>query len=380
MSDASVAEPLLTKREVEEAADDEYRSVHHVRPKSPGVPFLSLPFRPTSPPPRLLLVAGLLLVSASSLLVFLNLRLTPRKLPRRVWLRAVEDNHAGLGSVVGQTRLAAALAKAVDATLLVPHDATGHGYSAADYINPAAPVTLDTTSICVLSGRLGRQAVDSLPQDTRHFCDTGELTPSLRRLKLCTLIVDDRPWEYRRDFADCTSDWWDNIVQVPPAPKPASNSKTTVAVHVRWGDTKTRLGFDSATKNATLRSVPLDVAEGVIQKLASCHDLDVHVYMEDGAKDLCPLSHTFTLHDGKDVNPLDELRELASADVRLTATGGFASLIHWSARHGLSIVPVQTNGVTPHYARNKRIEVAYQRDFVQGQYSCADLEAALATS
>ncbi|BGP03496.1 hypothetical protein JCM10021v2_007229 [Rhodotorula toruloides] len=339
------------------------------RPKSPGAPFHVHDLFPTSLGP--LLILPFLLVTASFLLLFARLDSTSLLGPRRVRLRAVEDNHAGLGSVVGQTRLAAALANAVDVQLVVPHDPTGHGYSAADFINPEAPVTLDTTSVCVLSGRLAREAVEGLPHDARRFCDTGELSGSLQRLKECTVIVDDRPWEYRRDLADCTSDRWDGIIRVPSPPTRIARSKAIVAIHVRWGDTKSRIGFDSPTKNATLRSVPLAVAEPIVETLASCRELDVHVYMEDGAKDLFPLSHPYTLHDIKGVLPLDELRAIASADIRLTATGGFASLIHWSARHGLSIVPVQSTDVTPYYTPNERIKVAYQRDFIKTNKSQA---------
>lgn len=398
MADLSLVEPLLPRDSSEEAAETEkYPPILDGDLPDP----LSNPFHSLSPPHRRLLVTtGLLFMSACFLLLSTRSRSTSQQLPRRVWLRAVEDNHAGLGSVVGQTRLAAALARAVDATLLVPHDPTGHGYSAADFVNPGTPVALDTTSICVLSGRLPRDAVTNLSQDARRFCDTGSLSRSLELLRKCTLIVDDRPWEYRRDFADCTSEWWDKIVQfvsflpsavcheahcashrVPTPPKmPTRERKTVLAVHVRWGDTQGRLGFDAAGSNATMRSVPLAVAEAVITTLGGCRELEVHVYMENGVKDLFPLSHSYTLHDGKGASPLDELRQIASADIRLTATGGFASLIHWSARHGLSIVPVQSNEMAPYYARNKRIKLAYQRDFVYGTISCEDVEAALATA
>ncbi|PRQ70814.1 Proteophosphoglycan 5 [Rhodotorula toruloides] len=360
--------PRPSSKRAQRTADD-YSSMNERRPKSPGAPFHVHDLFPTSLGP--LLILPFLLVTASFLLLFARLDSTSLLGPRRVRLRAVEDNHAGLGSVVGQTRLAAALANAVDVQLVVPHDPTGHGYSAADFINPEAPVTLDTTSVCVLSGRLAREAVEGLPHDARRFCDTGELSGSLQRLKECTVIVDDRPWEYRRDLADCTSDRWDGIIRVPSPPTRIARSKAIVAIHVRWGDTKSRIGFDSPTKNATLRSVPLAVAEPIVETLASCRELDVHVYMEDGAKDLFPLSHPYTLHDIKGVLPLDELRAIASADIRLTATGGFASLIHWSARHGLSIVPVQSTDVTPYYTPNERIKVAYQRDFIKTNKSQA---------
>ncbi|BGP27679.1 proteophosphoglycan 5 [Rhodotorula toruloides] len=360
--DDALAEPLLTKSEVDEPG-----------PLSP-----EHALRRRLPVTRGILLPGLLLAILAPLYFHLRPRTTPPPSPKRIWLRAVEDNHSGLGSVVGQTRLAAALARAVDATLVVPHDPTGHGYSAADFINPDVPTLLDPTSVCVLSGRLTRNQTANLPHDARVFCDTGSLSKELERLKECTIIIDDRPWEYRRDFADCTSGWWDDIIQVPsPRGGFAGKAKTTVAVHVRWGDTRSRIGFDSPTKNATLRSIPLSVADPIVQKLASCRDLDVHVYMEDGAKDLFPLSHPYTLHDGKGVLPLDELREIANADIRLTATGGFASLIHWSARHGLSIVPVDPNGVAPYYTRSERIKVVYQGNVIAGQLSCDDLEAAL---
>lgn len=45
------------------------------------------------------------------------------------------------------------------------------------------------------------------------FCKTGELSEFLGALQECTLIIDDRPWEYRRDFGLCTMDWLDSIVQ-----------------------------------------------------------------------------------------------------------------------------------------------------------------------
>ncbi|GEM11005.1 proteophosphoglycan 5 [Rhodotorula toruloides] len=134
----------------------------------------------------------------------------------------------------------------------------------------------------------------------------------------------------------------DGIVRAPLPAKRTARRKASVVIHARWGGIKSRLGFESATKNATLCSVPLAAADPTVEKLASCHDLnlDVHVSMKDGAKDLFPRSHPYNLHDGQDVKPLNKLREIAFADVHLTATGVFTSLVHWSAGHGLFIVPV----------------------------------------
>ncbi|ORY81246.1 hypothetical protein BCR35DRAFT_265942 [Leucosporidium creatinivorum] len=302
--------------------------------------------------------------------------------PKRVWLRSIEDNHSGLGSVVGQQRLAAAGARALGAELIMPTDRTGHGYGAADYLNRYKHLELDVSQVCVLSARphlaATKTSAEAFVSSVMAFCRTGELSSELRALEECTLIIDDRPWEYRRDFGSCTMDWWDSIINVPaPSSKPFTRSKTSVAIHVRWGDTQSRLGFDSATHNATLRSTPLSVANPIINSLAACRSLDVHVYMEGGNSTLFPLNHPFTLHDGVGQDPLDDLRRIAEADVRISALGGFASLIHWSAKHGLSIVPSEIGQSPPLYTANKRIQVVYQGDVLSGKVGCETLEEAL---
>lgn len=81
--------------------------------------------------------------------------------PKRVWIRAIEDNHSGLGSVVGQTRMAAALARALEAELVIPAGPTGHNYDAADYLNRYKHLALNTTRVCVLSQRLERAKVSA---------------------------------------------------------------------------------------------------------------------------------------------------------------------------------------------------------------------------
>lgn len=136
--------------------------------------------------------------------------------PKRIWLRAVEDNTAGLGSVVHQLRFSAALARAVDARLVVPTTyAANHHYEVASYLNGHPSLQMNISRVCVLSAILKQQQTshETLVQVMKDWCTTGAIPPQLSALQPCTVIIDDRPWEYERHFAFCTVDWLDSILQ-----------------------------------------------------------------------------------------------------------------------------------------------------------------------
>lgn len=140
-------------------------------------------------------------------------------------------------------------------------------------------------------------------------------------------------------------------------------------------------GDELSKHNASLRSIPLDIANPIVNALAKCRPLDVHVYMENGAPSLFPLDQPFTLHDGVGVDDLDDLRLMASADVRISALGGYVDLIHWGARHGLSILPYidPNNFIAPSFTRtnHKRITLAYQWEMLNSSNVCQILSRAL---
>jgi len=99
--------------------------------------------------------------------------------------------------------------------------------------------------------------------------------------------------------------------------------------------------------------------------------------MEAGNPSLYPLDHPYTFHDGAGQDPLDDVRRIAVADVRVSANGNYAALIHWGAKHGLSILPTNEGGYPSMYENNHRIKVAYQGGFVNGAAGCEVLEEAL---
>jgi len=113
--------------------------------------------------------------------------------PRRVWLRSIEDNHSGLGSAIGQSQSAAAGAKALSAELIIPTSLTDHNYSASDWLNRYKHLDLDTTEVCVLTARYPalKRSPELFFTALNSFCATGELTPELKALEKCTLILGE---------------------------------------------------------------------------------------------------------------------------------------------------------------------------------------------
>ncbi|KAK4702233.1 hypothetical protein P7C70_g3991, partial [Phenoliferia sp. Uapishka_3] len=264
----------------------------------------------------------------------------------RVILRTVDDNGAGIGSVLQQLQRSAVFAEAMGGELVaVESKETGHGYDTVGVMNGKRKTRMGVEwgRVCRLSRYMNQQAYQKF---TNTVCEKEKLGLGVETLSIaelgatssmhgCSVILNDQPWEYDPQMCECT---WRHTTRLfgNPVPRLVSR-KTTVGLHIRWGDMAAG-GFGGDTREE-YRSIPISRANEVIHGLEEClGHLSLRIYMEaHNSTMLEEIDHPFLLVDsGRD---LDDLLDLTSNEVLIVAGSGYTMMANQMARGGLTVVP-----------------------------------------
>ncbi|KAK4705599.1 hypothetical protein P7C70_g600, partial [Phenoliferia sp. Uapishka_3] len=265
---------------------------------------------------------------------------------QRILIRSTEDNGAGIGAALKQLTRSVVLAEALDAEVFAVESFTSmehlnpanHGYDTIGLVNSKRKSVLanvDFSRVCKVSNYLFQ---DEYIELTDAVCDgfPSVIQRSIiYKLKNCSVILQDLPWEVSPRLTKCTWKWLSGVFENPQAK--VVEAATNVALHIRWGDmAEDFFGNDKRTAD---RSIPIPVANSVISGLKKClGPLSLTVYMENHNDTvLADLNHPFTVVDTP--SPIDDLVELMKHEVLVVAGGGYTQAAHQVCRGGLTVVP-----------------------------------------
>ncbi|KAM0753999.1 hypothetical protein T439DRAFT_332446 [Meredithblackwellia eburnea MCA 4105] len=262
-----------------------------------------------------------------------------------ILIRTVEDNGAGIGSVIAQLLRSVVMAIGVNAKLYAVESYGLHNYNTVallDTFRDTNVKNVDFSRVCRLSRYLTQADYGAY---TNALCEAIRLNQPLSSVqhsgvtrlidRNCSVVIHDEPWEVDYQLATCTWKWTSQLMGNPQPRK--VKGKTTVGLHIRWGDMAS--GSQGADVREEYRSILIPTANRVLKGLQTClGDLDVKTYMENHNDTmLANLDHPSVVVDTHD--DIGDMVDLAQNEIMIVAGSGYTMTTHQISRGGLTVVP-----------------------------------------